>query len=74
MKGKERIRALLDGKPADRRGFWIGNPADETKIKYSKDRNQESEYIKTNPIISPIIASPKGAAISLQKPMNFASF
>jgi uroporphyrinogen decarboxylase len=36
MTGKERIEALFNRKPADRVGFWLGNPADETKEIYSK--------------------------------------
>lgn len=34
MTGKERIRAILNHEPADRVGFWLGNPADETKTRY----------------------------------------
>jgi hypothetical protein len=36
MNSKERINALLNNEPADRVGFWLGNPADETKILYAK--------------------------------------
>ena len=36
MNGKERITALLNKKIADRVGFWLGNPADETKEIYCK--------------------------------------
>ena len=36
MTGRERVRAMLEGKPADRVGFWAGNPADETKKIYCK--------------------------------------
>ena len=35
MNSKERIRALFDNKPADRVGFWLGHPADKTKILYA---------------------------------------
>lgn len=34
MTGKERTVALFNRKPADRVGFWLGNPHDETKKKY----------------------------------------
>jgi len=34
MTSKERIRAILNNAPADRVGFWLGNPADETKTIY----------------------------------------
>ena len=36
MTGRERICAILDNEPADRVGFWLGNPADETKEIYYK--------------------------------------
>lgn len=36
MKSKERIKAILAGKQADRVGFWLGNPVDETKLMYYK--------------------------------------
>ena len=36
MTSKERIRAILNNEPADRVGFWLGNPADETKTNYYK--------------------------------------
>jgi len=35
MNGKERVQALLNGEPADRVGFWLGNPTDETKQIYN---------------------------------------
>lgn len=34
MTSQERIRAILNNEPADRVGFWVGNPADETKTIY----------------------------------------
>ncbi len=34
MNGKDRITAILNGEPADRTGFWLGCPADETKAIY----------------------------------------
>ena len=34
MTGRERITAILNDRPADRAGFWLGNPADETKKTY----------------------------------------
>ena len=34
MTGNERINAILDHKDVDRTGFWLGNPADETKEIY----------------------------------------
>lgn len=34
MTSKERIRAILNNEPADRVGFWVGNPVDETKHIY----------------------------------------
>lgn len=34
MNGRERIRAILNGSPADRVGFWLGNPADVTTDVY----------------------------------------
>jgi uroporphyrinogen decarboxylase len=30
MTSRERIRALIAGRPADRRGFWLGNPHHDT--------------------------------------------
>ena len=36
LSGRERIRRLLDGKAADRCGFWPGNPWEETKEIYSR--------------------------------------
>ena len=36
MTGKERIRAILNNEPVDKVGFWLGNPADETKEIYYK--------------------------------------
>jgi uroporphyrinogen decarboxylase len=36
MTSKERIRAILSDESADRVGFWLGNPADETKEIYYK--------------------------------------
>lgn len=34
MNGKERTAALFNRKPADRVGFWLGNPVDQTKKMY----------------------------------------
>jgi len=36
MTGKKRIHAILHNEPADRVGFWLGNPADKTKTIYYK--------------------------------------
>lgn len=36
MQGRERVQAILHRKPADRVGFWLGNPADDTKFAYYK--------------------------------------
>jgi uroporphyrinogen decarboxylase len=36
MTGKERVKAIFDGKPIDRHAFWLGNPADDTKEIYAK--------------------------------------
>ena len=36
MNSKERIRALFNHEPTDRVGFWLGHPADDTKILYAK--------------------------------------
>lgn len=36
MNSKERINALFNNQPADRVGFWIGHPADDTKIVYAR--------------------------------------
>jgi uroporphyrinogen decarboxylase len=36
MTSKARIRAILNNAPADRVGFWLGNPADETKTIYDQ--------------------------------------
>lgn len=36
MNGKERINAILDKKPVDRPGFWLGNPADDAKEIYAE--------------------------------------
>ena len=48
MNGKERTTAILNREPVDRAGFWLGNPADETKKIYC-------EYfgIENNPIAYP---------------------
>ncbi len=34
MTGKERIKAIFNRQSVDRPGFWLGNPADETKDMY----------------------------------------
>jgi uroporphyrinogen decarboxylase len=34
MTGRERICSILNGSTTDRSGFWMGNPADETKVLY----------------------------------------
>ncbi len=39
MTGKERIRAMFGRKRVDRPGFWLGNPADETKKTYAEYMN-----------------------------------
>lgn len=36
LSGRDRIRRLLEGKAADRCGFWPGNPWEETKEIYCK--------------------------------------
>jgi len=36
MTGKERINSIFNKGAADRPGFWLGNPADETKGIYAK--------------------------------------
>ncbi|MFH1998307.1 MAG: uroporphyrinogen decarboxylase family protein [Planctomycetota bacterium] len=36
MNGRERIRSIFNNKPADRTGFWLGNPWEETKAIYCK--------------------------------------
>ena len=36
MTSRERIRRIIDGKPADRCGFWLGNPHDDTLPIYHK--------------------------------------
>lgn len=36
MTSRERIRAILYNEPTDRVGFWLGNPADDTKTLYYK--------------------------------------
>lgn len=36
MNSRERISRILDNKSADRVGFWIGHPADDTKLIYAK--------------------------------------
>ena len=36
MNGRERVRAILHRKPADRTGFWLGNPSDDAKFSYYK--------------------------------------
>jgi len=41
MTGKERVQALLNKKPTDRAGFWLGNPTDETRKIYYKYFNIE---------------------------------
>ncbi|MGI6113416.1 MAG: uroporphyrinogen decarboxylase family protein [Mahellales bacterium] len=34
MDGRERIKAIFNKEPVDRTGFWLGNPADDTKKIY----------------------------------------
>jgi len=36
MTGRERTQAILNRKPADRTGFWLGNPSDGAKFAYYK--------------------------------------
>ena len=36
MTSRERIRCIIDGKPADRCGFWLGNPHPDTLPTYHK--------------------------------------
>lgn len=36
MTSRERIRRIIDGKPADRCGFWLGNPHPDTLPQYHK--------------------------------------
>lgn len=36
MTSRERIRKIIDGNPADRCGFWLGNPHDDTLPIYHK--------------------------------------
>ncbi len=36
MTSRERIRRIIDGKPADRCGFWLGNPHPDTLPVYHK--------------------------------------
>ena len=60
MTGRERIAAILAGKPTDRPGFWHGNPEDRTKEIYYRhfgirDENKEipeaflrNSQVKTN--------------------------
>ncbi|MFH0991126.1 MAG: uroporphyrinogen decarboxylase family protein [bacterium] len=36
MTSRERIRAIIQGEPADRCGFWLGNPHDETLPLYHR--------------------------------------
>lgn len=36
MTGKERIQAIFNREPIDRSGFWLGNPADDTKLIYAR--------------------------------------
>ena len=43
MTSKERIRALFERHKTDRTGFWLGNPADETKQIYAKALGLVSE-------------------------------
>jgi uroporphyrinogen decarboxylase len=44
MTGKERIQSIFKDSLADRPGFWLGNPADKTKIIYAKELNLIDEY------------------------------
>ncbi|MCP4401324.1 MAG: hypothetical protein GY801_29000 [bacterium] len=49
MNGKERINAILNHHTVDRAGFWLGNPADETKEIYYAHFgiNAAPEHIKS---------------------------
>jgi len=66
MQGKDRIRALLANKPTDRVGFWLGNPADETKLKYYKyfdiKEDNEKELINENIDNSVLLTKKTGRA------------
>ncbi|MFI4912352.1 MAG: uroporphyrinogen decarboxylase family protein [Sedimentisphaeraceae bacterium JB056] len=37
MNSKERINAIFNNEPTDRVGFWIGHPADDTKLIYARE-------------------------------------
>ena len=37
MNGRERTAAILEGRPANRAGFWLGNPLPETKKLYGEE-------------------------------------
>lgn len=39
MNGRERIRALLENKPVDRVGFWMGIPHEDARNIYLKHFN-----------------------------------
>ena len=56
MNGKERINAIFDRKSVDRPGFWLGNPANETKLIYAEKLgipvdNSISEKDETNSVL-----------------------
>lgn len=69
MDGKERIRRILNREPSDRVGFWLGNPADETKKKYYKhfgiQEDLESELEKQKEKDS-ILLTKKGGRTDLE--------
>jgi uroporphyrinogen decarboxylase len=57
MTGRERIQTILKGQDADRSGFWLGNPTDESKEMYYrhfgiKEEKEEvpEEYLRASQV------------------------
>ena len=47
MTGRERTRAIIHRKSADRVGFWLGNPSDDAKFSYYKHLGIHCEVADT---------------------------
>ncbi|HHW48794.1 MAG TPA: hypothetical protein GXX14_09290 [Clostridiaceae bacterium] len=43
LTSRERIKAIFEGRPSDRQGFWLGKPKDETNEKYFEYFNVDNE-------------------------------
>jgi len=70
MTSRERIQSFFQNKQADCAGFWLGNPADETKIIYAKelgliDKNIDADKVDVKSIL--MATSDIGFDFDLQK-------